>query len=119
MSRSKGLEILNTHWGHFYCPLGRGKPSQDPAEFWYTHQGQIIGHFGITAIIRNLGNNIPELSSISGEKSAWQIKLMNWGAVCDAPFHKLEEKVFHGGFRGWRYFVGGIYKKTMESEVGV
>jgi len=119
MPRTKVLEVFNHDWGQFYFTIGRGKPSQDPAELYYTHRGGIIGYFTITAIIRNLGDNLPKLRSISGETSEWQIKLMNWVAVCDPPFHKLDEKIFHEGFRGWRYFDLATYKRTLDAKVRV
>ena len=117
MPRSKVLEVFQYDWGQFYFTIGRGRPSQEPKEMYYTHRGEIIGYFTITAITRNLGNNLPKLRSISGETSEWQIKLMNWVAICDPPFHKLNEKVFHPGFRGWRYFDLPTYKRTLDAKV--
>src|SRR5271167_247223 len=77
-TRKHVLEVFNHDWCKFYFTLGRGKPKQEPQELWYTHRGQILGHFVIGSIIRNLGTNIPPLKSITGETSAWQIALMNW-----------------------------------------
>jgi hypothetical protein len=104
MNRSRVLQIFNTDWGQFYFTLGRGKPQQEVTELWYTHKGEIIGYFKVKEIIRNLGDNIPRLRSISGEVSEWQIKLMNWVAICDPPFVPAPERAFCEGFRGYRYF---------------
>lgn len=119
MPRSKVLEVFTHDWGHFYFTLGRGKPKEEPSELWYTHRGQIIGHFNVERIVRNLGNNLPRLRSISGEVSEWQIKLMNWVAICRPPFHPLEEKLYHEGFRGWHYFELEKYRGTLDAKVRI
>jgi hypothetical protein len=104
MPRSKVLEVFNHDWGQFYFTLGRGKPQKEPSELWYTHQGEVIGHFNIVKIVRNMGDNLPKLRAISGEVSEWQIKLMNWVAVCDPPFIPAPERTYMVSFRGWHYF---------------
>lgn len=117
MSREKVLEIFNHPWAEFYFTLGRGKPQNTPEELWYTHRGEIIGFFKVREIVRNLGDNLPKLESISGETSEWQIKLMNWVAICPHPFFEAPERTFMTAFRGWHYFdwkqhVGDVYSKV-------
>ncbi len=115
--RSKVLEVFNHEWGQFYFTLGRGLPKQNPDELWYTHRGEIIGYFKIVKIIRNMGDNLPKLKSITGEVSEWQIKLMNWVAVCDPPFLLAPERTYHEGFRGYRYFNFDRYRGTLDAKV--
>jgi hypothetical protein len=104
MARSKVLEVFNHPWGQFYFTLGRGKPAKAVQQLWYTHRGEIIGYFEIHEIVRNLGDNLPKLHSITGEVSEWQIKLMNYVAVCNPPFHPAPERAYMDSFRGWHYF---------------
>ena len=115
--RSKVLEVFNHDWGQFYFSLGLGLPKQTPDELWYTHRGEIIGYFKIAKIIRNQGDNLPRLRSITGEVSEWQIKLMNWVAVCDPPFFKAPERVYHDSFRGWHYFSFDTYRSTIDAKI--
>lgn len=117
MTRSHVLEVFGHDWGNFYFTLGRGRPSKPVEQLWYTHRGEIIGYFTIREIVQNLGNNIPKLHSISGEVSEWQIKLMNWVAICPSPFTEAPDRAYAQGFRGWRYFswdehVGSVYSKV-------
>jgi hypothetical protein len=104
MPRNKVLEVFQHDWGEFYFTLGRGKPSQQIDFLYWTHRGEILGSFPIDRIVRNLGDNLPRLRSISGEVSEWQIKLMNWVAICKPPFIRAPEPTFYSAFRGWRYF---------------
>jgi len=117
MERHKVLEVFHHDWGHFYFTLGKGKPAKPIAFLYYTHRGQIIGHFQIDRIVQNRGDNLPKLHSISGEVSEWQIKLMNWVAICRPPFYGLEDRLFYSGFRGWRYFSIEDYRGTLDAKV--
>jgi hypothetical protein len=119
MARHKVLEVFNHDWGQFYFTLGRGKPKQATEELWWAHKGTILGYFKITTIVRNLGDNLPRLQSISGETSEWQIKLMNWVAICDPPFIAAPEKLFHESFRGYRYFDFAQWSKDPYSKVRI
>jgi hypothetical protein len=119
MPRHKVLEVFHHDWGQFYFTLGRGRPKEEISELWYTHQGTILGYFKITKIVRNLGNNLPKLTSISGEESEWQIKLMNWVAVCDPPFVPAPERTYHDSFRGWHYFSWESHCKSPYAKVRI
>ena len=120
MERSKVLEVFNHDWGTFYFTLGRGKPQKEISELWYTHRGEIIGHFSVGTVVRNMGDNLPRLRSITGEVSEWQSKLMNWVALCPPPFfplHKAYGRIFHEAFRGWRYFDLESYRSTIDAKI--
>lgn len=119
MPRTKVLEVFNHDWGQFYFTLGRGKPSQAIDELWWTHKGEVLGYFKITTVIRNLGDNFPKLRSISGETSEWQIKLMNWVAICDPPFTRAPERTFHDSFRGYRYFSWETHRGSPYAKVRI
>lgn len=115
--RARVLEVFNHEWGTFYFTLGKGKPSKPVDELWYTHKGEILGYFKVEEIIRNLGDNIPKLTSISGEESEWQIKLMNYVAICRPPFFTAPERTYHDGFRGWHYFDFSTHANSPYSKV--
>lgn len=117
-ARGKIDEFLATPFSSFFFTLGRGRPQRpDPVtEIYFTHNGVILGHFDITEIVQNKGQ-LPLLTTLGGDPSEWQIKPDRWVAVCKAPFHRLEEKVFHSGFRGWRYFDLQNYRGTLDSKV--
>jgi hypothetical protein len=104
MPRSKVLDVFNHNWGTFYFTLGRGRPSKPIELLYWTHKGEVLGYFHIAYITQNLGDNLPKLRSISGETSEWQIKLMNWVAVCRPPFIPAPERSYYSSFRGYRYF---------------
>jgi hypothetical protein len=42
-----------------------------------------------------------------------------WVAVYPAPFHRLKKKLYHQGFRGWRYFDLESYRGTMDAKIHV
>lgn len=119
MPPRKVLEVFTHDWGNFYFTLGRGRP-KDPAvdQIFYTHRGRILGHFDIRQIVQNVGQ-LPKLRSLSGETSEWQIKGDNWVAICPPPFHRLEEKLYHDGFRGWRYFDLESYRGTVGARIRI
>lgn len=116
MPRSHTLEVFHHGWARFYFSLGRGKPSQAIDKLWFTHRGQVIGHFHISEIKRNDGS-LPKLQALDGKESEWQIKPDAWVAICDPPFSNLVARVFHDGFRGWRYFDFDKYAQTMDAKV--
>jgi hypothetical protein len=104
-------------WTTYFFTLGRGRPKQStPTELYFTHKGHIIGHFTIAEIVQNAGQ-LPKLTNMDGDPSAWQIKGDAWVAVCKAPFHRLSERIYYGGFRGWRYFDLETYRGTMDAKV--
>jgi hypothetical protein len=122
-------------WTLYFFTLGRGRPAKtkfcDAIEFggvhnayigidqlWFTHRGQIIGHFAVIAIVQNVGQ-LPKLTTMDGEPSEWQIKPDRWLAICNPPFHRLEEKIFHEAFRGWRYFDLEAYRGTVGAKVRI
>lgn len=118
MPPKKVLEVFTHDWAIFYFTLGRGRPQRDDVtEIFHTHRGRILGHFAVREIVRNMGDNLPKLTAIDGTESEWQIKLMNWVAICQPPFHRLDEKIFHEGFRGWRYFDLEKYRGTVGAKV--
>lgn len=100
----------------FYFTLGRGRPQRPPSELWYTHRGRILGWFGINEIVQNVGQ-LPKLTAIDGTESEWQIRGDAWVALCPPPFHRLEEKIYHEGFRGWRYFDLEAYRGTIGAKL--
>lgn len=112
-------KFLDGRFGHYFFTLGRGRPKQsNPTEIYFTHQGCIIGHFEIAEIVQNVGQ-LPKLTTLDGEPSAWQIRGDAWVAVCRPPFHWLEEKVYHEGFRGWRYFDLDSYRGTVGAKIRI
>jgi len=68
--------------------------------------------------VQNVGQ-LPKLTNMDGDPSAWQIKGDAWVAVCPPPFHRLEEKIYHDGFRGWRYFDLATYRGTLGSKIRI
>lgn len=116
MCPKKVREIFTNDWGRFYFVIGRGKPSRPIDRLFFTHRGVILGHFDISIIIQNVGQ-LPKLRSLSDRESEWQIKGDSWVAICDPPFHFLSEKIFHSGFRGFRYFDLQAHRGTMEAKV--
>jgi hypothetical protein len=111
-------EAFTHDWGRFYFVIGRGKPKRAIDRLFFTHRGVILGHFEIAEIVQNAGQ-LPRLRSISGETSEWQIRGDSWVAICDPPFHFLQERVCHSGFRGFRYFDLQAYRRTWESKVRI
>jgi hypothetical protein len=113
-------EFLRADFCRFYFTLGRGRPQRpDPVtQIYFTHRGCILGYFDIEEIVRNEGQ-LPLLTSLDGEPSEWQIKPDRWVAICKPPFHRhrLDQPLFHAGFRGWRYFDLKTYEDTLESKV--
>jgi hypothetical protein len=120
MPRSKVLEIFTHDWGGcFYFALGRGKPQQEITQLYFTHRGEIIGHFDILKLVQNDGS-LPKLRSLSDAESQWQIKPDRWVAVCAPPFHRLPRpRLYYPAHRGWHYFSLEEYKGTLESKVRI
>jgi hypothetical protein len=118
MATERVREAFTHDWGRFYFTLSRGKPAKPVDTLFFTHRGRILGHFQIAEIVQNAGQ-LPKLRSISGETSEWQIKADSWVAICDPPFHFLEERVFYSGFRGFRYFDLAAHRRTIESKVRI
>jgi hypothetical protein len=102
----------------YFFTLGRGRPKRpEPVtQLYFAHQGIILGHFEIAGIVQNCGQ-LPKLTTLDGGPSGWQIKPDRWVAVCRPPFHKSEETLYHGGFRGWRYFDIDDYRQSIEAKV--
>ena len=118
MPPKKVLQVFTHDWGHFYFTLGRGKPKQEPQQLWYTHRGRVLGYFDVGRIVRNDGS-LPKLRSLSDQESEWQIRGDAWVAICAPPFHRLEEKLYHEGFRGWRYFDLEAYRGTLGAKIRI
>jgi len=102
----------------YYFTLGRGRPQRpEPVtRIYFTHRSVILGHFWIEEIVQNKGQ-LPLLTTLDGDPSEWQIKPDRWVAVCRPPFHRLEERIYHTGFRGWRYFDLAAYSATLDSKI--
>jgi hypothetical protein len=98
----------------YYFTLGRGKPKVTVDHIWYTFRGRILGRFEVAEIVCNDGT-LPRLASLSGEESEWQIRKDAWVAVCNPPCLRIKERIFHEGFRGWRYFNLDEYAQTSEA----
>ena len=98
----------------FYFTLGRGKPKQMIDRLWFTYQGRILGYFEVQEIVVNDGT-LPKLHSLDGGDSEWQIRKDAKVAICRPPCHRLKERVFMSGFRGWRYFDFAEYSQTSEA----
>lgn len=118
MTRAKVLEVFTHDWGFFYFTLGRGKPQKPITQLYYTHHGRILGYFDIGVIVRNVGQ-LPILRSLSDQESEWQIKGDAWVAVCPPPFHRFSERLYHEGFRGWRYFDLETYRGTVAAKIHI
>jgi hypothetical protein len=127
MPPKKVLQVFTHDWGNFYFTLGRGRPKQEPKQLWYTHRGRILGYFDVGHIVRNDGS-LPKLRSLSDQESEWQIRGDAWVAICAPPFHPLseynriqgrQEKLYHEGFRGWRYFDLEAYRITTGAKVRI
>lgn len=104
----------NPPFCEFYFTLGRGRPQQSIERLWFTYQGRIIGWFAVNRIVVNDGT-LPHLSRIDGGESEWQIRKDAKVAICKPPCHRLKDRVFMSGFRGWRYFNFDEYSLTSES----
>jgi hypothetical protein len=118
LDRRRVMRVFTHGWQgrEFYFTLGRSKPRLQAARLFWTHQGRIIGSFTIDRIVQNDGS-LPKLRSLTGEVSEWQIKRDSWVAICHGPLVRINGRVFHEGFRGWRYFNLGAYRQTPESKV--
>jgi hypothetical protein len=111
-------EIVRTNTrGALYFTLGRGKPRLHPSWLWFTYRGRILGRFKVVGVVQNDGTNIPRLYRLDGEPSDWQIKPDRWVAICSPQCDRLKERLFMGGFRGWRYFDLAAYRLTTESRM--
>jgi hypothetical protein len=116
-ARGRIDEFLSATFTRFYFTLGRGRPKTAGVDrIFFTHHGRILGSFEIEEIVKNAGQ-LPLLTTLDGKPSEWQIKPDRWVAVCRPPFHRLAEKVYHEGFRGWRYFDLAAYCGTVGAKV--
>jgi hypothetical protein len=59
--------------------------------------------------------SLPAMRSLSGEESGWQLKHDAWVAVCIPGCHRLRERIFMEGFRGWRYFNLDAYRESPDA----
>jgi hypothetical protein len=104
-------------WTTYYFTLGRNRPRRvTPEKLYFTHKGIVVGFFFISEIVQNVGQ-LPKLTNMDGDPSAWQIKPDAWVAVCRPPFAALTERIYHEGFQGWRYLDFGTYRRTTEAKV--
>ena len=131
LERFFGTESKPCFTSYFFT-LGRGRPSKTkivpglgyngaPAwsgieQLYFSHCGRLIGWFRVGYIVQNVGQ-LPLLTTLDGDPSAWQIKPDRWVAVCWPPFHRLAETLYHEGFRGWRYFDLEQHRGTLEAKV--
>jgi len=111
-------KIFEHKWGRFYFSLGRGKPQLPVGHIWFTHRGVLLGKFTIDELVRNEGQ-LPKLRSLSNRVSEWQIKPLNWVAICSPPIQWLEERIYHESFRGWRYFTFTAYRETVDATINL
>lgn len=118
MPPRKVLQVFTHDWGNFYFTLGRGHPKQEVDQIFFTHRGRILGSFTVGRIVQNDGS-LPKLRSLSDVESEWQIRGDAWVAVCPPPFFRLKEKLYHEGFRGWRYFDLNSYRGTLDSKIHI
>ncbi len=81
MSRARVLKAFG-HFSEFYFTIGPRKPLKTINRLWYTHQGEV------DRLVQNDGS-FPQLRSITGEVSEWQIKPDRWVAICKGPFSRL------------------------------
>jgi hypothetical protein len=103
----------------FYFTLGRGRPEKLINRLWFVHRGRIIGFFAVEEIVQNVGQ-LPQLRTMDDTAdSKWQIKPDAWVAVCPPPFVRLPERIFHEGFRGWRYFDLASYSASPGAKVRI
>jgi hypothetical protein len=118
MDRRRVMRVFTHEWEgrEFYFTLGRSKPKEEINRLYWTHQGRIIGSFTVNRIVQNDGS-LPKLRRLDGELSEWQIKRDNWVAICHGPLVRVKDKVYHEGFRGWRYFDLALWHEQLESKV--
>lgn len=138
------LRFLTNHNGcehdwAFFFSLGRAKPKQPVERLFFTFQGRILGWFDVLDIIYNS----PQFeASVSGgttldqattpdqpprqlvryrERNGgeWRPKMDSALVLCRPPFFRVEEKLYHEGFRGWRYFDLEAHRKTLDAQVRV
>ena len=115
----------------FFFTLGRARPKQllpniscEPEwvptgdKLWFTYKGHIMGSFDIVWVMQNDGT-LPRLNRLDGGESDWQFKRDAWIAICRPPCHRLKERVFYQGFRGFRYFDLGAYRELPESRINL
>ena len=104
-------------WTTYFFTLGRGRPKRDDVdELYFTHHGRIIGSFKISDVVQNAGQ-LPKLTTLDGKPSQWQIPPDAWVAVCAPPFRRLSQRLYHEGFRGWRYFDLEHYRGSLAAKV--
>lgn len=118
MNTRKVLTIFNEKpaFSMYYFTLGRGKPRREIGALWFTYRGRILGYFRVKEVVCNVGQ-LPRLNRIDGEPSEWQIKRDRYVAICNPPFFRLRDHVYHGAFRGWHYFNFDSYTQTMEAKI--
>jgi hypothetical protein len=112
----------------FFFTLGRARPKQlqpnrdttlerpTGDKLWFNYRGHIMGYFDITYVMQNDGT-LPQLNRLDGGESDWQIRRDAWVAICKPPCHRLKERLFMDGFRGFRYFDIDSYRSCPESRV--
>ena len=110
------LRVFRHDWPRFFFTLRRGRPSKPIERIFFTHRSRIIGSFQIGEIVQNVGQ-LPKLRSVSDRASEWQIRPDMWVAVCTPSFEPLNQRVYYGGFRGWRYFCLETYRSQIDAKV--
>ncbi|HWQ97241.1 MAG TPA: hypothetical protein VN538_03985 [Clostridia bacterium] len=120
MPRERVLKVFTHCWGRFYFSVGNGRPKQEVERMWFTHQGEILGHFSIGEFFHyEREGQLPRLRSISNRESEWQFRPGIWIAICPGPFVALGEKLCYESFRGWRYFELEKYRGSLEALIRI
>lgn len=102
---------LRPPFTRYFFSLGRAKPKQPVEYIWFTYRGRVLGKVLVEELIQNDGS-LPRLNRLEGGESGWQFKHDVWIAVCLPTMERLRQHIYHGGFRGWRYFDLEAYRAT-------
>lgn len=103
-------------FSRYYFTLGHGRPKAEVERIWFTYGGRVLGWFTVEDIVCNDGT-LPLLNRLDGSPGEWQIAKDAWVAVCCPPCHRIAERIFMDGFRGFRYFNFEEYRGKPESRV--
>jgi hypothetical protein len=120
MERKRVLNAFTHGYARFYFTCGRGKPKQEVENIWFTHTGDILGHFKIDEFFHyEREGQLPPLRSVSNRESEWQFRPGSWIAICPGPFIPLKEEMHYGSFRGWRYFDLEKHRGSLEALIAL
>lgn len=120
MARKRVLNAFTHCYARFYFTTGRGKPKQAVENIWFTHTGDILGHFKIAEFFHyEREGQLPPLRSVSNRESDWQFRPGSWIAICPGPFIALDEDLRYESFRGWRYFDLEKHRGSLEALIAL